>query len=242
MQIPWYKTRGGIIFLSIIGAVIGLVIIFFILTGYYLWSIAHGGAAELSKQFQSVKFTTDTTRRAFDTTTEDVTNYIRPHNPILGEKNAPITIVAFIDFECPYSQAGYQTLARIMETYTPVVRLVFKHFPISAIHPQSVEAAEASACADDQNKFWGYYDRLFQTKSLDRESLLGHARVTNLSVETFTSCLRNMSHGDEIDQDIRDGVALGVRGTPTYFINDVRIEGVVDDEVWDKIIIERLSP
>lgn len=208
---------------------------------FYTWKIAYDGDGDrLAQKFQTEKFTL-----AFQQHSEgkikDAQPPIRSQNPSRGEAGAPITIVAFIDFECPFSQQGHAVFERVAKRYEPVARVVFKHFPALAIHPNSMAAANAAACAHEQNKFWELYNSLFATKALGRDELATQAQKIGLDADAFNHCLRAQTYQEVIDADLRDGLALGVRGTPTYFVNDVMIEGVVEEEVWDNILQRKLN-
>lgn len=227
---------GALLFLGLIVAWFGA------MTGYYAWQIKHGRYAELERTFQSAQFTRDTSRAKMPApAVADIRPSIRKENPVRGDASAPITILAFIDFECPFSQRGYPVFERVAERYAPVIRVVFKHFPIDAIHPNAVAAANAAACAGGQGKFWEYYHRLLTEKTLEEANLLAHARVLVLSEEPFRLCMENRPHQRAIDKDLEDGVDLGVQGTPTYFVNGVKIEGVAGEAVWDRIILQELQ-
>ncbi len=238
---PWYKTTGGIIFLSLAGIVLAGVIAFLSLFGYYWWQISRGHGIDIAREFRTKNFTSAGRDLKPAGQIKSLKPYIHPFNPTRGPANAPITIVAFIDFECPFSQQGYPLFERVVDKYAPVARVIFKQFPIASLHPNSLNAATASACAHDQKKFWPYYDRLFQTKTLDRETLISQAQALGLDKKLFITCLDSSRHQSDIDEDLADGIALGVRGTPTYFVNTSRLEGVVDEATWDKIILTFLQ-
>ena len=158
-----------------------------------------------------------------------------------GDERAPITIVAFIDFECPYSQKGYSIFADVMRRYEPVARVVFKHMPVELLHPNARQASLAAACANAQGKFWEYYDLLFTERQLDTASLNTYATQLGLNGQQFSDCLVSAQFGNAVDQDFADGAALGVAGTPTYFVNGTKIEGVVGADVWDDVIVSQLQ-
>lgn len=238
---PWYKTRVGIVFLFILGIVGLLVLAIGTMAGYYTWQIKQGKGGELAKQFQSSAFTLQPDYEYAALAVEDVSPYIRSHNPVLGIAEAPITIVAFIDFECPFCQRAYPIFAQMTAQYDPAVRVVFKHFPIESIHPRANGAALAAACAHEQGKFWEYYNVLFEQKTLGAPQLEQYADSIGLQSAQFTNCIETRRYAAKIEQDIADGLDLGVRGTPTYFLNNTKVEGVTSLETWNTLILDHLK-
>jgi protein-disulfide isomerase len=240
---PWYKTTGGGIFLGIIGIIVLATILFSGLTGYYAWQIKAGKAGDLTQEFRP-EFSTAAAinpREQPRITVDNPDQYVRPHNPTYGNKNAPIRIIMFIDFECPYCQKSYPILKSVTERYGDAVSLVFKHFPLTSIHPNAEQAALAASCADDQGAFWKYHDILFTKKQLDKAALLSYADEINLDATVFAACLSAASHQANIDQDLADGIATGTRGTPTYIVNQIKVEGVIDEATWDELLIDQLQ-
>ena len=242
-QIMWYRARAGKIFLSILFFILILTLGFFALTGYYVWQIKFGvGAEKLAEDFNP-RFTADPSKSNLSSSnaiTEDLNKFIYPTTPILGQVKAPITIFTFIDFECPFSQAGYPIFKEITEKYAPIVKIVFKHLPVESIFPNAMQAHLASACAAEQEKFWEYYDLLLTNKKLGSSDLLEYANKLNLDEKKFGNCLDSKKYQNNIDQDIIDSIDLGIRGTPTYFVNKTKIEGVITKDLFEKIILEQM--
>lgn len=222
---------------------IGFLGIFLILSAYYFWLIKNDRAAIFEQQFQG-EFTVDPslpTGSSRTYTKHEVEAFIRPFNPIRGEKDAPLTLIMFIDFECPYCQKSYPIVESVVARYGPTIKVVFKHFPIPSAHPNAVLAGVAATCAHDQGGFWPYYQKLFQTKKLTEPDLLATANTIGLQPTTFQACLKREDHIKELTQDLRDGVALNVGGTPTYFLNGKEIKGVISETQWDTLILEQLQ-
>lgn len=240
----WYQTRTGKTFLSILIVLLILVLSFFALTGYYVWQIKFGvGEEKLAQEFNS-KFTANPSKgnsSDSDVTIEELNKLIYPTTPILGSDKAPITIFTFIDFECPFSQEVYPTFKEITDRYAPIIKVVFKHLPVESIHPNIMPAHLASACAQEQGKFWEYYNLLMTNKKFELTALLDYANTLKLDTKQFNTCLDSKKYQKNIDQDIIDSANLGIRGTPTYFINQTKIEGVVTKEFFDKIISEQIK-
>jgi len=215
---------------------------FLALSGYYVWKIQHGGASELAKTFQNA--TTFTFAPGLGQHTGEhppVDTFVRKENPRLGSADAPIVITMFIDFECPYSQDAYPIMNSVIDEYGGALQIVFKQFPLQTIHPHSTDAALASMCANEQGKFWEYYQLAFEKKLLTADALRSYATELHLNISKFDQCIQSQKYIASIEQDLQDGLTLGVQGTPTYFANDTKIEGVFDKETWKRIILSTLN-
>ena len=161
--------------------------------------------------------------------------------PEMGPKNAPIEIVEFSDFQCPFCFRATPTVKQMLSTYGDRVHFVYRHFPLPN-HPNARPAAEAAACAEDQGKFWPFHDRLFtnQTKLSDAD-LKQHASALGLDAGKFSDCVDNHKAQKRVEDDIAAGTALGVTGTPAFFINGRQVEGAVPFNDFKVIIDEELS-
>ena len=155
--------------------------------------------------------------------------------PVRGNPNAPVTIVEYSDFQCPFCSRAYTTLEeQVLKQYGDKVRLVFKNFPLKEIHQWAESAAVASVCVRQQNPeaFWKAYDFLFQNqKDITADTLKpkmeGMVRDAGLDVGTFDSCFDNKATLEALKADTQEASALGVRSTPTFFINGHKLEGAV---------------
>lgn len=242
---PWYKSGVGIVFLSVISLVIIGAIIFMAFFGYYLWQVKYGDAEKLAKQFETNNFSAVKQIEVSDFSNKQKVNsfddIIRDYNPTFGNKESNVAIVFFIDFECPFCQQDFPIFKQVMQKYESAVKFVFKNLPLEAIHPNSVLAAQAGACAHEQGKFWDYYNFLFERKELSKEKLVSYAEELSLNTNSFNLCLSSEKYKNNIDQDLLDGVDSGLRGTPTYIINGYKVEGAVSRDDWDKIILQFLK-
>jgi protein-disulfide isomerase len=148
-------------------------------------------------------------------------------DPAQGPADAPVTIIEFADFQCPYCGTfNTQTLPQILSNYGDRVRFVYRDFPLTSLHQYALKAAEASECADDQGAYWKYHDLLFKNQSaLDDASLKGYAASLALDTAAFDQCLDSDAQMAEISKDYQDGVAAGVQGTPAFFINGMPLTG-----------------
>ena len=147
---------------------------------------------------------------------------IESNDPILGDKNAKITIVEYSDFQCPFCERAYSgALAQFKSSdyfKKGQVNLVFKNFPLTSIHPQAQKAAEAAECANRQGKFWEYHDKLFTNQqALDIQSLKNYAAQLGLNTATFNKCLDSGEAAAEINKETQQAQSAGGQGTP-YFV------------------------
>ena len=164
-------------------------------------------------------------------------------DPFLGSANAPVVIVEFSDFQCPFcSRFHTDTFQPLLDQYGNDIQFVYRDFPIASIHPQAQEAAEASECADEQGAYWEYHDKLFTNQTaLASSDLLTYASELELDVDAFTECLETGRFRDEVLDDMNEGRSYGVTGTPTFFINGVRLVGAQPLEAFQSIIDEELA-
>ena len=178
-------------------------------------------------------------------------------DPIRGDPNAPITIVEFSDFQCPFcARFHVQTLPSIIEEYIAEgkVNLVYRDFPIQSIHPNALPAAVAAECANEQGKYWEYHDTLFEKQNswnrLDSNSAITtfsqYATDIGLEQEQFDSCLQTGKYLEEVQGDLRDGRDYEITGTPGFFIGNeeigfVKINGAQPFDVFKRIIDAQLA-
>jgi protein-disulfide isomerase len=150
---------------------------------------------------------------------------VEAKGPSRGPANAPVTIVEFSDFQCPYCGREFPVIDRVMKEYDGKVRLVFRHYPLD-FHPFAQKAAEAGACAQDQGKFWELHDKMFTNQSkLAVEDLKGYAKSLGMDAPKFDKCLDSGEKKALVEDDMKAGSAAGVNGTPAFFINGVFVNG-----------------
>jgi protein-disulfide isomerase len=149
---------------------------------------------------------------------------------VLGPPDAPVTLVEYGDFECPFCGRAHYEIQSVLDQLGDHVQFVFRHFPLTQIHPHAMSAAEAAEAAEaDQGKFWPMHDMLYEHQdALDDESLLEYAQALDLEMDRFVRDLRTHRHADRIREDFMSGVRSGVNGTPTFFINGRRHNGPWD--------------
>jgi protein-disulfide isomerase len=161
--------------------------------------------------------------------------------PSRGPASAPVTIVEFSDFECPFCKRASATVDQVMERYKEKVRLVFRHYPLPS-HQNAQSAAEAAVCAHRDGKFWAYHDLLFRNQNaLGEDDLKKYAREAGLDEAAFASCLNSGTATAVVDKDTADGEAVGVNGTPAFFINGRPLSGAQPYNVFEEVIEEALA-
>jgi protein-disulfide isomerase len=188
---------------------------------------------ELRKAGPEVRVMIDAPRRQVE---------IESTDPSLGRASAPVTLIEFSDFQCPFCQRVAPTLKKIRETYGDKVRIVWKDFPLTQIHPQAFKAGEAAHCAGDQGKYWEYHDRLFANQqSLQLDDLKKHAADLGLEAAAFNACLDTSKYGERVRDGVAQGTRLGVNSTPTIYINGRMLSGAQPYEMFVSVIDEELS-
>jgi protein-disulfide isomerase len=162
--------------------------------------------------------------------------------PVRGSAEAPVTLVEFSDFHCPFCKRVQATLTQLLERYPGKVKLVYRDFPIDSLHPEARRAAEAARCAQDQGKFWEYHDLLFtQAPKAAPEDLQRYAEQSGLDVAAFERCLSDNVHRAAVQRDIDEGTRLGVTGTPAFFINGRPLSGAQPLEAFVRVMEEELG-
>jgi protein-disulfide isomerase len=163
------------------------------------------------------------------------------HNPLRGREGAPVKLVLFSDFQCPFCQRAEPVIARLLERFSDDVELAWRHYPLS-IHSQARLAAEAAQCAHDQNAFWQYHDALFADQSrLQKEDLIRTAGRVGLDADLFGTCLSSRAHARDVADDAEAGDRAGVNGTPTLFVNGVAFVGSLPYETYERAILAELA-
>ncbi len=162
-------------------------------------------------------------------------------DPVRGRADAPVTIVEFSDFQCPYCSRAQAVLNKILETYPDQVRIVFKNMP-GQRHNRARPAAEAALCAGRQGKFWEMHDWLYAHQAkLDDDSIKAEAKDLGLDMDVFSSCLSKHEPAAQIDASLKEARALGLNGTPIFFINGKMVRGARPFDVFDDAIRAELK-
>ena len=145
---------------------------------------------------------------------------------VLGPEHAPVTVVEYADFQCPHSARAHLLLQELREAVGDKMRLVYRHLPLTQLHPYAAQAAEAAEVAGAHGKFWQMHDLLFsRQQALDDAHLVRYAALIGLDPASFTRGLASSTFEERVRRDFIGGVRSGVNGTPTFFLNDVRYDG-----------------
>ncbi len=165
---------------------------------------------------------------------------IRATDPQRGSANAPIVLVEFADFSCPRCKEIQPMLARVIAKFPGKILQVWKDFPVPA-HPEAPAAHAAAACANEQGKFWEYHDRLFARTSPYDSQFAQFATEIHLDTPAFTECLASGTMTERIREDLAEAQLLEVDEVPTFFINNERVRGNVDEVSIEAIITKNLA-
>jgi protein-disulfide isomerase len=157
-----------------------------------------------------------------------------------GDKNSPVTLVEFADYECPYCQKITPELQKLEKEYGDRLAVVYKDFPLP-MHHTSQKAAEAARCAGEQGKFWEYHDVLFYSKQLQVAELKAHARVLKLDGDRFDKCLDDGAETAPVKKDLEEAHQLGLTGTPSFFVNGHFFSGAADYTVLKEMVELQLA-
>ena len=150
---------------------------------------------------------------------------------IQGPPDAPVTLVEYGDYDCPYCGAAYPIVKEIQARLGDRLRFVFRNFPITTSHPHAQQAAEAAEAASAQDRFWEMHDMLYENqRHLRQQDLLVYGERVGLHVDLFTTDLAEHVHRERVHEDFMSGVRSGVNGTPTFFINGRRHDGSYETE------------
>lgn len=167
---------------------------------------------------------------------------VTSQDPVRGPGTALVTLVEFSDYQCPFCGRVIPTLKRLRDTYGERLRIVWKDYPLSDIHPQAQKAAEAAWCAGEQGKYWEFHDRLFANQAtLGMDGLKQHATAVGLEPIGFTSCMESGRYATRVKDGAELGRDLGVDSTPTAFINGRRLTGAHPYEVFAEVIDDELA-
>ena len=214
-----------------------------LLVGYVAWgrgttvTVAAPAAAAAQQPAGQVVEAPQPTRSAY-------TRYDIPTEgyPSLGPDDAKITIVEFSDFQCPFCRRFHdETYQALLDAYPGQIRFVYRNLPLTSIHPNAMPAAVASLCANDQNAYWDYHEKLFSSETLDEATYIQYAADLGLDVDIFTACLSSGKHDEFIQQDMDFSLGLGVQSTPTFFVNGLAIVGAQPLTNFQQIIDKELA-
>jgi protein-disulfide isomerase len=162
-------------------------------------------------------------------------------DPFRGAADAPVTIVEFSDYQCPFCSRAEDVIDRLLEDYGKHLKVVFRDLPLESLHPDAPKVHEAAGCAEEQDRFWAMHAKLFASRSaLGRETLIDYATDLELDVGAFTTCLDEGKRTAEVQADIAAAQTHGITGTPAFFINGRLLSGAQPYEAFEEVILDEL--
>lgn len=237
---------------------LGGIVLFFSLglgAGYILWGYpladAQSELASVQTELNQIKNTAQagadessqpaaSNEPAADGEIQQVTRYpvSEDDDPVYGPEDAPITIIEFSDYECPYCQRWHeQVWIELREAYPDQIRLVYRDFPLYSIHPNAEPAANAANCANEQDQFWEFHELLFTGgRDLGEDTYLKYAADLGLDMNDFQQCIDENRYEAEITADYEYALSIGIQSTPTFFVNGIALIGAQPIEVFQEVI------
>jgi protein-disulfide isomerase len=219
-----------------------------LLLGYVVWGYQpNGNQAQTAQVVVQTAGPTEAAAQPSEAAATDEPKFVRYDIPIdgfptLGPADAPITIVEFSDYQCPFCRRWHQEVyEQLLNTYPGKIRVVYRNLPLTSIHPDAQAAAEAAMCAGEQDSYWPYHDKLFSSESLDTQTFIQYAQDLSLNVDQFKSCITDQKYKDAIQTDSDFAINMGIRSTPTFFINGLALVGAQPLDVFKQVIDKELA-
>lgn len=162
--------------------------------------------------------------------------------PSIGPEDAPITIVEFSDYQCPFCRRWHDEVYQpLFSAYPGKIKLVYRHLPLTSIHSDAFPAAEAAMCAGEQDAYWQFHEKLFSSDALGNDLYVRYAQELGLDMAAFETCVTDHKYQEAIQADLDFAVNLGVRSTPTFFVNGLAIVGAQPLDVFKQVIDKELA-
>jgi protein-disulfide isomerase len=182
------------------------------------------------------------TKATAEPETTDLALPVGERDHVQGPEQAPVTLVEYGDYECPYCGQAYPIIKKIQKHLGDKLRFVFRNFPITQVHPHAQHAAESAEAAGAQNKFWEMHDRLYEhQRELDDSHLKSHAYALGLDIAKFEREFSGHVQTNRVREDFMSGIRSGVNGTPTFYINGIRYDNSWDEETFLASIKQEIS-
>ena len=160
----------------------------------------------------------------------------------LGPADAPITFVEFSDYQCPYCRRWHDEVYEpLLAAYPGRIKFVYRHLPLTSIHPDAFPAAEAAMCAGEQDAYWQFHEKLFGNETLGSSVYLQYAQDLGLNMQSFESCVNEHKYQEAVQADVDFAIDLGIRSTPTFFINGLAVVGAQPLDVFKQVIDKELA-
>ena len=209
-----------------------------ILLGYVVWGMDSGVASPTTSQAGGPVVEAPVTAEAkfvrYDVPSEGF--------PSIGPKDAPITIIEFSDYQCPFCRRWHdEVYGALLAAYPGQIKLVYRNLPLTSIHPDAFSASEAAMCAGDQGAYWPFHEKLFAGDNLGSTIYTQYAQDLSLNMTAFESCMSGHKYREEIQADSDFAINLGISSTPTFFINGLAIVGAQPLDIFQQVIDKELA-
>src|SRR6266498_289838 len=212
-----------------------------LLLGYVVWGFDPAGvaqnaqaAAQPSGPISEVPVTQEAQFTRYDVPSKGFYS--------VGPEDAPITIVEFSDYECPFCRRWHAEVYKpLLAAYPGKIKLVYRNLPLTSIHPDALGAAEAAMCAGEQDVYWKYHDKLFSSESLGTSTFIQYAQDLRLNMAVFEACISDHKYQKAIQTDSDFAINLGISSTPTFFINGLALVGAQPLDVFKEVIDKELA-
>lgn len=226
----WYKKWWGILIILVLIIIIATALAFGWQTYSIYQKIKKGELSNEELTFLNINLNVNASQ------TIDIDDLV-DDDPYTGAEDAKLVIVVFEDFECYYCGESFLTIKQVINTYGDQIKFVYRDYPNAEAHPNAMNAAMAGECAHEQDKFWEMHDKIFLNQNnLTIDYLKLYALQIGLDTDQFNECLDSGKYEQEIQNDIIDGVAYGASGTPVFFFNGQKVEGVIPLDIFQEII------
>jgi protein-disulfide isomerase len=168
---------------------------------------------------------------------EFTTPVVTQDDHVLGPADAPVTVLEYGDYECPFCRGAFRDVHRMLDEYPGRIRFVFRNFPIKQVHPHAEQAAEAAEAAAAQDQFWPMYELLLQPYArLDTDALVDYAERIGLDIPRFRADITDQRYARRINDDVQEGLRNGVNQTPKFYVNGRRVDGKVPLEHLEELV------
>ena len=213
-----------------------------VLLGYVVWGLESAGGAAQGPQSAD-----QSSGPVVEAPVTEVPQFRRYDIPIeasyaIGPADAPITIVEFSDYQCPYCRRWHNEVYEpLLAAYPGKIKMVYRHLPLTSIHPDAFPAAEAAMCAGEQDAYWQYHEKLFSSETLGNAVYVQYAQDLGLDMSAFESCVSDHKYQQAVEADSNFAINLGISSTPTFFINGIPVVGAQPLNVFKQVIDKELA-
>lgn len=238
-SLKWYQRFSGILLVAIGATLVAGILLFGGTTLYYFFQIRNGNGAFLFQKFYG-GFTADVKNNNAAANVDRKILELETA-PFLGSSIPKVTIVEFVDFKCPYTKAEEPIIRQVMQKYGSKVKLIVRNFPVESTHPGSNQLSLLAMCANEQHYYWPFHDWFFDNQDILNDNFTDDdvaALVKNfdLDLSKMQACMKGTDIKTIVNKDYSDAFSGGIGGTPTFFINGQKVEGVIPYDTWDSYL------